>query len=171
MLNNELKYMNYRRYQSFWSVVASIVMCLALPSCWKSNAPDDTAPQGVVVINVLDKSLYDDAHIKGSINVTLENLDAHAKKLDKNADIIVYCSNYMCSTSDYAAKKLRDAGFEHVWVYAGGTAEWYQAGLPIIGPAKSSYLNKTVKRPESAGHGEVPVITMDELARKLHVSR
>lgn len=123
---------------------------------------------GLVVINVLDKEPYDDCHIKGSVNVPFTQLSAYAQNLDpETAEIVVYCSNYMCSTSGHACKQLMKMGFKHVWAYEGGTAEWYQMGLPVEGPCKNSYLTQKMTPPPHDGESTVAVITAQELAKKL----
>jgi len=94
----------------------------------------------LLVINVLDPYLYDDCHIKNSINVPFEQLDAFAKELDRNTQIVLYCSNYMCTASIFGARQLKKMGFKQVWAYEGGMAEWYQKKLPTEGPATQAYL-------------------------------
>ncbi len=123
--------------------------------------------KGLVVINVLDKTLYDDCHIKGSICVPFEDVIEYAQNnIDKNADIVLYCSNYHCSASGQACKQLKKLGFNNVSAYEGGTAEWYQQGLPVEGPSTKRYLKQKIaaQEPDSC---EVQVITMNELAQKM----
>ena len=56
---------------------------IVLPSCWKSTVTTEQKQQGLIVVNVLDKALYDDCHIKGSVHVTFDKLDTFATGLDK----------------------------------------------------------------------------------------
>ncbi len=115
----------------------------------------------------MDKQSYDDCHIKGSISVELNDLATFADGLDKDkAEVVVYCSNYMCSASEFVCKKLEAMGFKHVWAYEGGMAEWYQLGLPVEGPAKSSYLTKKIEKP-AIEHQDIKVITASELEQKM----
>jgi rhodanese-related sulfurtransferase len=123
-----------------------------------------------VVINVLDKSLYDDCHIKGSIHVPFNEIDYYASLLDKSIEVVVYCSNYMCASSNYAAKKLRELGFTKVLVYEGGMAEWYQKGLPVEGPGTQIYLKNKVNKVPDELKSDIAVITAESLAQKLGVS-
>lgn len=123
-----------------------------------------------VVINVLDKSLYDDCHIKGSVHVPFNEIEKHAASLDKNAEIIIYCSNYMCASSNYAAKKLRDLGFTKVSVYEGGIAEWYQKGLPVEGPGMQPYLKNVLQKSTDEIKTDISVITAESLAQKLGIA-
>lgn len=96
--------------------------------------------ENVKVINVLDKQFYNDAHIPGSIQLSVVDVEQIAKKWKKNTTLVVYCSNYMCSASISVARKLKAMGFEKVFAYEAGMAGWKQAGLPVDGPAKESYL-------------------------------
>jgi rhodanese-related sulfurtransferase len=125
-----------------------------------------------VVLNVLDKALYDDCHIPGSVHVPFTDVENYVRGMDKNQEIIVYCSNYACTTSHYVAEKLYRSGFANVLVYEGGIAEWWQHGLPTEGLGLQSYLTKHVEpAEEQMGSGStIKTITMDELARKLHVT-
>lgn len=152
----------------FFLSLASLLMLI--PSCTcERQATEQQKKSGLVVINVLDKDLYDDCHIKGSINVPYENLEKFVQDLDKDSsEIVVYCSNYMCSTSGVAAKQLTQMGFKHVWAYEGGTAEWHQMGLPVEGTCKSSYLSNKLPATEHTD-ASVSVITAQQLAEKLKV--
>lgn len=155
---------------SAWMVLGLVMMIAVLPACWNKseNGPKKT---GLFVLNVLEKSYYDDCHIAGSINVPFEILEQFARGLDKeHAEIVVYCANYACTASGAACKKLKSMGFKKVFAYEGGTAEWLQLGLPTEGPAQSSYLTKAYAKPEHTDP-EVPVITAQELAAKLKLAQ
>jgi rhodanese-related sulfurtransferase len=135
-----------------------------LPGCGDKPAEKK---QGLVVINVLDKSLYDDCHIKGSICVPFENVTEYAQNnIDKSAEVILYCSNYHCSASGQACKQLKKLGFENVYAYEGGTAEWYQQGLPVEGPSTKRYLKQKITAHEQ-DLSEKQIITMNQLAHKM----
>lgn len=121
---------------------------------------------GMVVINVLDKDLYNDCHIKGSINVPFEDFESYIPKLSKNDQIVVYCSNYQCTASGEAVKMLKARGFENVWAYEAGMAEWHMQGLPVEGPCKESYLSRKTEKPEEEPK-DVPVISTEELNKKM----
>lgn len=122
-----------------------------------------------VVINVLDKNLYDDCHIKGSVHADFDKIDTYVQNLRKDTEIIIYCSNYACGTSAFVAKQLQDLGYTKVFVYEGGMAEWYQAGMPVEGPAKASYLSHVMLPSKAMQDDKVSIISMHELAEKLHI--
>jgi len=128
-------------------------------------------PPALVVINVLEKDLYNDCHIQGSIQVPFEKLEQYVQRnLHKESDIVLYCSNYMCAASGQGCKKLKKLGFDKVYAYEGGTAEWYQQGMPVNGPCTASYLQKKMAPIVHDQEEGVSVISMQELARKMHVT-
>jgi len=74
---------------------------------------------------------YNAKHIPGSIHVdTPEKAHEH---LQPNDVIIVYCSNPDCVASQMAYYTLVKNGFKNVRRFAGGLAEWDEAGYPIEG--------------------------------------
>ncbi|AGC67226.1 rhodanese-like sulfurtransferase [Thermoclostridium stercorarium subsp. stercorarium DSM 8532] len=83
----------------------------------------------VIVLNVLPRDWYEQAHIKGSISIPLEELPNHLNCLSKDKLIITYCASYECTSCIEAAELLANYGF-NVKVYRGGTKEWIEAGLP-----------------------------------------
>ena len=133
-----------------------------------SNPFGKRLEKGTVVINVLSKELYDDCHIKGSISVPFDDTEEYVlNNIDKNADIILYCSNYLCTASGYMTKKLIEHGFKHVWAYEGGTAEWYQQRMPVNGLCVSSYLKNVLVDPKK--EEKFPTISLKDLAKKMGV--
>lgn len=151
-------------------LIAGMLVVFLLPGCGgKEDHVVATKQSGLIVINVLDKDWYDDCHIKGSINVPFSELDEFVKKLDtEKAEIVLYCSNYFCTSSMYACNHLKEMGFKHVWAYEGGTAEWYQLGLPVTGPSQRAYLSKRVEPDGQTAHDEC-LITAKELADRLKI--
>ena len=144
--------------------------CLMLPSCWNGDKEQEALRKGLVVINVLDKKLYDDCRIKGSIHVPFEELEQFAqKRLSKDAEIVLYCSNYFCSSSGFGCKKLQELGFKNVRAYEGGTAEWYQLGLPVEGKCTEAYLTKQIEKAPFQDE-DLATITAQELIEKIKVS-
>lgn len=144
-----------------------IASVMVLPACWFGS--ESIPPlQKLQLVNLLDQELFNDCHITGSINVPFMQFEDYVAKLNKNTEVVVYCSDYQCLASGYAWQALHDAGFKNVWAYEGGMAEWYQAGLPVTGPAQQSYLKKNVAKPST--HSAVRVIELKELKEKLNIS-
>lgn len=162
----------------------SILGLVLIAGC--SSQKTEKEHPSMLVINVLDEVHYNDAHIKGSINVPMMNLKEYMddiKKADqKNMQIpvVIYCSNYACGASSAAAKQLQKMGFDHVWAYEGGMAEWYQLNFPqgdynlvakveypFEGSAKNEYLKAPNPKTEIGAEADVPVISAQELRKMM----
>lgn len=86
------------------------------------------------VVEVLGKDQYDDFHLPGAVNVPLagdftEAIQAAAP--DKHQPVIVYCWDENCDASPKAAKRMEQLGYDRVYDYAAGKADWRAAGKPV----------------------------------------
>jgi rhodanese-related sulfurtransferase len=70
-------------------------------------------------------------HIPGSINV--DTPEKAAKLLDKDDQIVVYCTNVNCVASQLLHARLVQGGYKDVRRYAGGLEDWEEAGNPLTG--------------------------------------
>ena len=69
--------------------------------------------EGALILDVRSKGEYASGHIKGSINIPLDQLSSHLSKLgDKNKEIITCCASGMRSAS--AKGILKSSGFTAV---------------------------------------------------------
>jgi rhodanese-related sulfurtransferase len=68
-------------------------------------------------------------HIPGSLHFkdAAELLSA----LNKDDEVVVYCTNPPCLASVAAYHRLVQEGYTNVRRYAGGIEDWEQAGLPL----------------------------------------
>ena len=71
------------------------------------------------------------AHIPGSIHV--DGPERAAELLDKDDQIVVYCTNVNCVASQLAYKRFVKGGYTNVRRYAGGLEDWEEAGYPLVG--------------------------------------
>jgi rhodanese-related sulfurtransferase len=87
---------------------------------------------GATAVEALPPLYYEDAHLPGALNLPLDEVEALAPTLlpDKEAEIIVYCSNSSCSNSKIAAEQLERLGYTNVHKYGAGKQDWVEAGLP-----------------------------------------
>ncbi len=86
-----------------------------------------------VVFEALSEQHWASGHIPGALAMPLDRIAevAAAKAPDKNAAVVVYCASVTCKNSDIAATKLASMGYRSVAVYAGGKADWKDAGLEL----------------------------------------
>ena len=67
---------------------------------------------GAVIVDVRTKGEYAGGHVKGSINIPLDQLKSNLKKFKKEDTIITCCASGMRSAS--AKSVLKSSGFENV---------------------------------------------------------
>ncbi|WP_414550844.1 rhodanese-like domain-containing protein [Anabaena sp. CCY 0017] len=88
------------------------------------------------IIDVRDRSSYNDGHIMGAMPMPLDELlDRATSSLDKHRDIYVYGANDQEAAQ--AARMLRSAKFDHVSQLKGGLAAWKEIGGPTEGIIES----------------------------------
>lgn len=171
--NNKAGVLMKATYSKLFLVIFGLFSLTVLPSCFNSTTKQDSAPQSLYVINVLGSKEFEDCSIVGSVHVPFEQVTNYAKTLPKTAEVVVYCSNYMCTASGEAYKIFTNLGFDKVWAYEAGMAEWYQQGLPVKGSCASAYLKSKIEKPaeEDMLNNEpsdtVRVITTQELYEKM----
>lgn len=76
----------------------------------------DLVKQGAVIVDVRNKSEYAGGHIKGSLNIPVDQLEKNLSKLSKDETIITCCASGMRSAS--AKSILQNNGYKNV--YNGG---------------------------------------------------
>jgi rhodanese-related sulfurtransferase len=87
-----------------------------------------------ILLNVLDRKVYELEHIPGSINIPFLEVESAAPLfLRKHKTIIVYCIGPMCTASETIAEKLEQMGYTDVIRYTGGMEEWKKAGHRLEG--------------------------------------
>ena len=84
-----------------------------------------------LVVDLRPIADFDKGHIPGSKNVQMSQFDPENKKLSaaKSLPVVLVCKTGQ-SAGD-AAKRLKKAGFEQVYVLDGGIGGWQQADLPL----------------------------------------
>lgn len=84
---------------------------------------------GAVLIDVRERSEYDEARIPGSIFIPLGQLSARLDEIPADRDVYVHCR--MGGRSKRAVDYLRAFGRPNSYNVSGGIEAWEEAGLPI----------------------------------------
>jgi len=86
----------------------------------------------VVVIDALGPAYYEQQHLPGAINLVEQDVAERAPTLlpDREAALVVYCSNPACGNSQAVANRLAALGYTNVRKYKDGIQDWVEAGLP-----------------------------------------
>jgi rhodanese-related sulfurtransferase len=83
------------------------------------------------LVMALAEWAYQAKHIPGSIHFA--TMKEAIQSLNKDDEIVVYCSDENCIASTALGQLLERNGYSHVLHYAGGLQDWEQAGLPLEG--------------------------------------
>jgi len=83
------------------------------------------------LVMALAEWAYQAEHIPGSMHFATTR--EARQSLGKEDEIVVYCSDENCFASCAFGQLLEGDGYAHVLHYAGGLADWEQAGYPLEG--------------------------------------
>lgn len=88
---------------------------------------------GLVLLEALPRPYYDDGHLPGARWFPHDRAgELAATAAPRKGDpVVVYCASATCQNSHVAARALAGLGYTDVRVYAGGKADWADAGLPL----------------------------------------
>ncbi|MEY3621698.1 MAG: hypothetical protein RL132_780 [Pseudomonadota bacterium] len=87
----------------------------------------------VVILDVRPNEEYAAGHLKGALNLTLDELEERLADLPKDKTIVAYCRGAYCILSFDAVKSLREKGYDARRV-ADGIPEWLLANLKLVKP-------------------------------------
>jgi rhodanese-related sulfurtransferase len=83
------------------------------------------------LVNALSEWAYQAKHIPGSMHFA--TIREAIQSLNKDDEIVVYCSDENCIASKALGQLLERNGNTHVLHYSGGLQDWEQAGYPLEG--------------------------------------
>jgi len=78
---------------------------------------------------------YEAGHIETAINLVNTNTNADTLKqhvASKDTPVLFYCNGVKCGRAADAVRKAVDVGYENIYYYALGMAEWKDKGLPLV---------------------------------------
>ncbi len=87
---------------------------------------------GALVIDVRDKSEYDEGHIVDAINIPFANLQSRIDEIKKYKEKPVIIACKMGQHSGTAGSVLMKEGFTDVRRLKGGITEWRGQSLPVV---------------------------------------
>ena len=88
--------------------------------------------EDALVVDLSPLADFEKGHIPGSRNVLPSQFDPENPNLAKakGLPVVAVCRTGQASAD--AARRLKQAGFEHVYWLDGGIAAWQQADLPLV---------------------------------------
>ena len=90
---------------------------------------------GVTFVDARAEDFYLVGHIWGAVSLPVADFDSafprvRERLLPVDREIVCYCSGFGCEESIELAEKLRQNGFNRVYVFLGGWPEWSEGKLP-----------------------------------------
>jgi len=84
-----------------------------------------------VILDVRTIEEHESGHIPDSANINYKSpkFKEEVNKLDKEKIYLTYCRSGMRSTK--SAERMKELGFENIYMIDGGIVAWNSAGLPI----------------------------------------
>ena len=109
------------------------------------------------LVEVLPASVYKKEHLPRALNIPLEGMTNDSLKiLKKDQAVIVYCADYQCDLSARAAWRMENMGFQEVYRYTPGKADWLAAGWETEGTnAKRTRIKQMIQK-------DVPMCSLRE---------
>jgi rhodanese-related sulfurtransferase len=106
------------------------------------------AQDRVQLVEVLPASEYRKEHLPQAISIPLETMTSETtKSLRKDVAVIVYCADFQCDLSARAAWRLESMGFQEVYRYTPGKADWLAAGWETEGrEAKKVRIRQMIQK-------------------------
>ncbi len=100
------------------------------------------------LVEVLPAAAYRKEHLPHALNIPLKEMTNDSLKvLKKDQAVIVYCADYQCDLSARAAWRMENMGFQEVYRYTPGKADWLAAGWETEGThAKKSRIKHMVQK-------------------------
>lgn len=85
-----------------------------------------------VIVDVRDKSEWDEMHIPGAIHIPVNDLKKRITELDvhKELSVVIHCRNGAKRAVE-SVTQLNNAGFKHAFNLEGGILAWEKEGFDI----------------------------------------
>lgn len=88
-----------------------------------------------VFLDCRSEDEFDLGHILGAKNLPNEQFEARfldeLDEANETTPIVAYCSGLDCHSSDMVAARLRDEGYNNLYVFLGGWPQWLEAKYPV----------------------------------------
>ncbi|MFC0862192.1 rhodanese-like domain-containing protein [Sphaerimonospora cavernae] len=99
----------------------------------------------VLVVDVRTAAEFETAHIDGAINLPLDQVDAHLRRIvaDAGGRLLLICQSGNRATQ--AQKSLCEAGLPGTVVLSGGMNSWIASGAPVIRGRQKWSLERQVR--------------------------
>jgi rhodanese-related sulfurtransferase len=102
----------------------------ALPATISVSDANTRFMEGAFLLDVREKSEWDQSHIEGAVLIPLGELSARIAEIPTNQDVLIICRSG--NRSAQALDLLRAAGLDRTTSIDGGITQWISSGLPVV---------------------------------------
>jgi rhodanese-related sulfurtransferase len=102
----------------------------ALPATISVSDANTRFMEGAFLLDVREKSEWDQSHIEGAVLIPLGELSARIAEIPTNQDVLIICRSG--NRSAQARDLLRAAGLDRTTSIDGGITQWISSGLPVV---------------------------------------
>lgn len=127
-LRDQLATIGYDEVRGFAEPIPEDDTGLARVKMVDARSAKKHADAGAVVLDVRERSEYEDGHVPGAVHIPYEELERRLDELPSGREIVVYCASGV--RSSLAASLLARSGRPAANL-RGGFASWVGADLPI----------------------------------------
>jgi rhodanese-related sulfurtransferase/predicted ThiF/HesA family dinucleotide-utilizing enzyme len=127
------------------------------------DAPAAQELEDAVWIDVRETDEWQEGHLPGAVHIPRGNLESRIEGVapDRSVPVILYCAS--AARSAFAAKTLRELGYETVYSLAGGFTDWKRNGLAItmprtLSPEKRTRYSRHLLIPEIGEEGQLKLL-------------
>ena len=121
------------------------------------------ALDGAVWIDVREADEWQEGHLPGAVHVPRGHLESRIEGAapHKSTPVVLYCAS--AARSAFAAKTLKELGYETVYSLAGGFTDWKRNGLDItmprtLSPEKRTRYSRHILIPEIGEEGQLKLL-------------
>jgi sulfur-carrier protein adenylyltransferase/sulfurtransferase len=121
------------------------------------------ALEGAVWIDLREADEWQEGHLPGAVHIPRGYLESRVEGVapDKSTEVIVYCAS--AARSAFAAKTLKELGYENVHSLAGGFTDWKRNGLEIkmprtLSPERRTRYARHIVIPEIGEEGQLKLL-------------
>src|SRR3954454_18858677 len=127
------------------------------------DARDAQALSDAVWVDVREQDEWQEGHLPGAVHIPRGYLESRVEGVApaKDTPIVLYCAS--AARSAFAAKTLRELGYDAVYSLAGGFTDWKRNGLEItmprtLSPEKRTRYSRHLLIPEIREEGQFKLL-------------
>jgi len=116
-----------------------------------------------LIVDVREQDEWDEGHVPGAIHIPRGHLESRieAAATDRSQPILLYCS--AGNRSAFAAKTLRELGYDEPVSLAGGFTDWKRNGFPVelsagLDPQRRARYSRHLLIPEVGEQGQLKLL-------------